>query len=211
MLTCSKCGHHDQIEPVNTRWGKELHCHYCGNVAIEGVKARWPIVEKAVYGPSPVIEAIPIIKAYEITQGPLLPEPVNTEAAWIDLVPTQITIISLQEDSMAKKECEVEGCTKKAWLGKRCKEHYEEKNGKWAPVKKYRKKEKISNPIEGPLQIKAKEAKRITEPIIPLFQIFLDPELLDELTKKAKAEYRNPEQQAAYYIDRALKKDSYSL
>lgn len=46
MLTCSKCGHHDQIEPVKTRWGRELHCHYCGNVVIEGAKARRPIEEK---------------------------------------------------------------------------------------------------------------------------------------------------------------------
>ncbi|OPY69848.1 MAG: hypothetical protein A4E63_01761 [Syntrophorhabdus sp. PtaU1.Bin050] len=44
-----------------------------------------------------------------------------------------------------------------------------------------------------------------TDQPVPLFQIFLDPELLDALTKKAKAEYRTPELHAAYLIDKGVR------
>jgi hypothetical protein len=204
MLTCSKCGHHDQIEHVTTRWGNEIHCHFCGNVAIEGVKARWPFVERKVYGSSPVLEAIRIIKAYEIAQSPL-------------------TTFEGQEVSMATKpKCSVEGCPKKAHVKGICDRHYREQFGhSYKPEKKRGQKLEPAKKVEPKAptladkleQMKAEQRKaRVeAEKAIPLFQIFLDPELLDELTKKAKAEYRTPEQQAAYLIDKALKKDSYSL
>ncbi len=40
-LVCTKCGSGSRIEHE----GKDLHCK-CGNIVVDGVKARWPIVEK---------------------------------------------------------------------------------------------------------------------------------------------------------------------
>jgi len=235
MLTCSKCGHHDQIEPVKTRWGRELHCHYCGNVAIEGVKAKWPIEEK------------PVVRENRTTAKTIMNELLEQVKPAI----IELPLHDNQEDNMAKKECEVEGCTKKAWLGKRCKEHYEEKNGKWAPVKKYRKKGEAQEPAKK-AEPKAPHTRRkpsaidwphlkpsaieqaVTEGRITrekgarlqneldtvagipataekdpsTLHITLDPEMLDRLAAVAKREYRTVEQQVACMINKALIMDN---
>lgn len=39
---CTKCGLGSRIECE----GKDLHCRSCGNVVVDGVKPRWPIIEK---------------------------------------------------------------------------------------------------------------------------------------------------------------------
>jgi len=44
-LVCTKCESGARIE----KEGSDLHCRACGNVAIDGVKARWPIIEKEVF------------------------------------------------------------------------------------------------------------------------------------------------------------------
>ena len=44
-LICTKCESGARIE----KEGNDLHCRTCGNVVIDGVKARWPIVEKEVF------------------------------------------------------------------------------------------------------------------------------------------------------------------
>ena len=99
-----------------------------------------------------------------------------------------------QEERMGKKGiCKFEGCTKKILAGGYCYRHYEVVNGH--PYKGGQKNHKGGN-IEMP-------EKNNQEPI-PLFQIFLDPELLDRLTAAAKREYRTPELHAAYLIDKAL-------
>jgi hypothetical protein len=252
MLTCSKCGHHDQIEHVTTRWGNEIHCHFCGNVAIEGVKARWPIVEKAVKIDAstgkpikPIGSKIVIYgREYEVVDHVRYYH--GGETALLDKVEQEPAIIESpsndnQEENMATKPlCSVEGCTKTAHVKGVCDRHYREKFGhSYKPESKRGQKKAepkaptLADKVE---QWKAEqkamrvEAEKKTPPTVDcktcmeimemdrhmlnnpfLLHITLDPELLDELTKKAKAEYRNPEQQAAYYIDRALKKDSYSL
>jgi hypothetical protein len=232
MLTCSKCGHHDQIEHVTTRWGNEIHCHFCGNVAVEGVKARWAIEEKAYTARKPTESEIAIGKKCIES----LTEQYRKSEYYVKPAIIESLLHDNQEDSMAK--CSVEGCEKKVWVKGYCAKHYTEAFGKaYKPPSEAAKRasrvkakpEAIQERVEqGKIpppfsETKAPEpepkaptlADKLeqieAEKAIPLFQIFLDPELLDELTKKAKAEYRTPEQQAAYLIDRALKKDSYSL
>jgi len=45
ILVCTKCETSNRIE----REGNDLHCKFCGNVVVEGVTPRWPIVEKEVF------------------------------------------------------------------------------------------------------------------------------------------------------------------
>ena len=97
---------------------------------------------------------------------------------------------------MVKKgKCKFEGCDKQILAGGYCYRHYKEVNGH--PYKGGLKNHKGGN-IEMP-------EKNNQEPI-PLFRIFLDPELLEKLTKKAKEEFRTPEQQAAYMLSKELAK-----
>ncbi len=56
-------------------------------------------------------------------------------------------------------------------------------------------------PKSAPLRVEAKQAE--PDPI-PLFQIFLDPELLEKLAAAAKKEYRTPELHAAWILDKEL-------
>jgi hypothetical protein len=99
-----------------------------------------------------------------------------------------------KEKTMSKSGiCKFEGCTKKILAGGYCYRHYKEVNGH--PYKGGVRNHKGGN-IEMP-------EKNNQEPI-PLFRIFLDPELLEKLTDAAKREYRTPELHAAYLIDKAL-------
>jgi len=45
ILVCTKCETSNRIE----REGNDLHCKFCGNVVVEGVTPRWPIIEKEVF------------------------------------------------------------------------------------------------------------------------------------------------------------------
>ena len=45
ILVCTKCETSNRIE----REGNDLHCKFCGNVVVEGVAPRWPIIEKEVF------------------------------------------------------------------------------------------------------------------------------------------------------------------
>ena len=44
-LICTTCGSGSRIEHE----GSDLHCKFCGNVVVEGVTPRWPIIEKEVF------------------------------------------------------------------------------------------------------------------------------------------------------------------
>jgi hypothetical protein len=90
-------------------------------------------------------------------------------------------------------KCKFEGCDKSRLAGGYCYRHYKEVNGH--PYRGGQKNHKGGN-IEMP-------EKNNQEPI-PLFRIFLDPELLEKLTDAAKREYRTPELHAAWLIDKAL-------
>lgn len=106
-----------------------------------------------------------------------------------------------KEEPMAKK-CSVSGCDKKSWLKGLCYKHYREKYGEYVPEKK-------GNGVVLPKAAHNKATEEFAYPVrpaepIPPIQLFLYPELLDKLTKAAKKEWRTPEGQAAYLIEKAL-------
>jgi formate dehydrogenase assembly factor FdhD len=49
------------------------------------------------------------------------------------------------------------------------------------------------------------QCQQVMQQSVPLFTIFLDPELLDALTEAAKKAYRTPELHAAYLIDKGVR------
>ena len=104
-----------------------------------------------------------------------------------------LEIVKKEENVGKKGKCKFEGCDKQILAGGYCYRHYKLANGQ--PYRGGQKNHKGGN-IEVP-------EKSNQEPV-PLFQIFLDPELLDKLTAAAKREYRTPELHAAYLIDKAL-------
>ena len=95
---------------------------------------------------------------------------------------------------MGKKGiCTFAGCDKRILAGGYCYRHYKEVNGHpYTGVFKNHKGGNIEVPEKG------------NQEPIPLIQLFLYPELLDKLTKAAKAEWRTPEGHAAYLIEKAL-------
>ena len=111
-----------------------------------------------------------------------------------DTSPLQTGEKIAKEARMSKSGiCKFEGCTKKVLAGGYCYRHYKTVHGH--PYKGGQKNHKGGN-IEVP--------EKSNQQPIPLIQLFLYPELLDKLTKAAKAEWRTPEGQAAYLIEKAL-------
>ena len=110
-----------------------------------------------------------------------------------------------QEERMGKKGiCTFAGCDKRILAGGYCYRHYKEVNGH--PYKGGLKNHKGGN-IEMPKipeRIVLGRVKAESADPVPLFRIFLDPELLDKLTAAAKKEWRTPEGQAAYLIEKGL-------
>ena len=181
-LECGKCGHTDQIEIKDD----EIHCYFCGNFAIIGMKSRWPFrnigLSKVVnqgnhVGKSPV-------------EGTKKEEPMGTYG----------------------KKCEAPGCEKRSWLKGLCHKHYIEKHGEYIPQNPFKgprpKKDKLG-PVPATPPPVVSRAVLVPEngqcsPMIPVIQVFLDADLLDRLVKAAKKDFRNPEQQAAYLIHKGL-------
>ena len=89
--------------------------------------------------------------------------------------------------------CKFEGCTKKTLAGGYCYRHYKQVHG-------HPYTGGLKNHKGGNIEVQGKGNQ---EPI-PLIQLFLYPELLDRLTKAAKAEWLTPEGHAAYLIEKAL-------
>lgn len=111
-LECGKCRHTDQIEIKDD----EIHCYFCGNFAIIGMKSRWPFrnigLSKVVnqgnhVGKSPV-------------EGTKKEGPMGTYG----------------------KTCAIPNCEKKSWLKGYCHKHYIEKYGEYIPqsTRPYKKK-----------------------------------------------------------------------
>ena len=99
-----------------------------------------------------------------------------------------------KEASMGKSGvCKFEGCTKNILAGGYCYRHYEVVNG-------HKYEGGLRNHKGGNIEVPGKDNQQP----IPLIQLFLYPELLDRLTKAAKAEWRTPEGQAAYLIEKGL-------
>jgi len=132
-----------------------------------------------------------------------------------------------EEKVMAYLRCKHDGCDKGGAIQGYCNNHFAEKYGITASQYKAEKRGRSEDPLEvaGRVLEKASEKRKLEaeqdapglikkapdpaaekgnqEPI-PLIQLFLYPELLDRLTKAAKAEWRTPEGQAAYLIEKGL-------
>ena len=98
--------------------------------------------------------------------------------------------------------CKFEGCDKQILAGGYCYRHYKEVNGH--PYKGGLKNHKGGNIRMTTEQNIVPAASATQADPVPLIQLFLYPELLEKLTKAAKAEWRTPEGQAAYLIEKAL-------
>jgi predicted nucleic-acid-binding Zn-ribbon protein len=119
------------------------------------------------------------------------------------IIRTELVERVKQEAKVAKSGiCKYEGCNKSRLAGGYCYRHYKEVNGH--PYKGGQKNHKGGN-IRMTTEQKVIPAASATQADpIPLFRIFLDPELLEKLTARAKAEYRTAEQQAAYILHKEL-------
>jgi hypothetical protein len=119
------------------------------------------------------------------------------------IIRTELVERVKEEAKVAKSGiCKYEGCDKVRLAGGYCYRHYKEVNGH--PYKGGLKNHKGGN-IRMTTEQKVIPAASATQADpIPLFRIFLDPELLEKLTARAKAEYRTAEQQAAYILHKEL-------
>ena len=116
-LVCTKCGSGSRIEHE----GEDLHCKFCGNVVVEGVKARWPIVEKGMYKPAKNINNTgtkPVVREIRVTEKE-------------------------EEKIMGKAgKCKVEGCEKNAVSDGLCWKHYRKEHGESYKPKTHRGEKK---------------------------------------------------------------------
>jgi hypothetical protein len=120
------------------------------------------------------------------------------------IIRTELVERVKEEAKVAKSGiCKYEGCDKVRLAGGYCYRHYKEVNGH--PYRGGQKNHKGGN-IRMTTEQKIIPAASATQadPPIPLIQLFLYPELLEKLTARAKAEYRTPEQQAAYILHKEL-------
>ena len=182
-LECGKCRHTDQIEIKDD----EIHCHFCGNFAIIGMKSRWPFrnigLSKVVnqgnhVGKSPV-------------EGTKKEGPMGTYG----------------------KTCAIPGCEKKSWLKGLCHKHYIERFGEYVPVKRgtgvvVPKKEKKPTEAIIPEQAAMEQGENRKDPApLPGLQIIIPDKLLEKLAIVAEREYRTVNQQAAYFVTRGLERE----
>lgn len=217
-LICTKC---DRAE--GQREGNEIHCRYCGNVAIDGVEPRWPFKEQE------------IMKRDVAVTGQILSGARCSEGQ----SPLQLAeSVRPKEVDMGKKKCSVEGCERQSWVDGLCHRHYTEMRGEYVPKKKYppRTKHSAKDPVPetkgAPSETKARKPEtksRKKPPIVPagLHAGILDGEgkppclepgdtavivrftgcdqLLEDLRTLAKKEFRNIDAQILYIVDQYLK------
>lgn len=129
------------------------------------------------------------------------------------------------EVGTSNNSCKIEGCVKKSWVDGLCGKHYTEEHGEpykpqprkvsnkeaRARIERNQKAEEIfeqamteekdKNPQT---ETNSVEYVSVDQETIPLIRIFLEPELLDALTKRAKAEYRTIELEATYLVVKGL-------
>lgn len=184
-IICTRCMHGHQVEVITGRENTpvEYHCAGCGNYAIVGVPARWPFMEVTKVEKRPDI-GIPISAKHNSTgTSPLQTgEKIRQEAR-------MVTEKALRKAGITKEQYKAN----KLW--------------KTESVTSVATRVKGTTVVAEDIPFEprpAKEAKPPEQEKIHLFQIFLDPRLLEKLTARAKAEYRTPEQQAAYILHKEL-------
>lgn len=195
-LVCTKCGSGSRIE----REGNELHCKFCGNVVVDGVTARWPIVEKETYKPAKNISTMgtkPVVRENRITEKE-------------------------EEKIMGKAgKCKVEGCEKNQVAGGLCYKHYHAKHGEPYKPKTHRGEKKAADKPTKEWPDKAKDQIKATAPVGVKVKVsaenkgpmiapqkpekviidFTDyPELYQAIHKQAKESYRTIAGQMLYHI-----------
>ncbi len=224
-LVCTKC---DRSE--TEREGNEIHCRNCGNVAIDGVNARWPFKEREMKKETGATQEI-------MAEGSICPTAAKNLSN-NGQSPLQLAQgIREKEADMSKKKCSIPGCEKVSWIQGLCHRHYTEKNGEYIQKKRYLPREKkVPTPTEtkGALsetktqEPRTKSCKRKTgilnpDRLNPLSSVteglagldvgdvavivkFTDhTEILDNLMALAKKEFRNIDAQILYIVDQYFK------
>ncbi len=208
---CSKCDGNYPLEIINERENspEEYHCG-CGNYAVVGMPARWPFME--------------VVKSEENYSKKYSTDCDHCETG---SSPLQVgESLKPKKEVPVKKKCSHPGCEKDVWVKGLCHKHYKEEHGEYIPERKGTgvvvpkkeprvklKPEAIQKAVDEGRISQEKGARLLNETTgqvmqqeaVPLFCIFLDPELLEALTKKAKEEYRTPELHAAYLIDKGVR------
>jgi hypothetical protein len=218
FLICTKC---DRAE--GQREGNEIHCRYCGNVAIDGVQPRWPFKEQEI-----TKRDVPVT-------GQILPGARCSEGQ----SPLQLAeSVRPKEADMGKKKCSVEGCEKQSWVDGLCHRHYTEMRGEYVPKRKYppRTKHATKDPApetrKTPAKTKAPKPETKLQkrrPAIPagfpagvldgeakppsleqgdvavIVKFTGCDQLLEDLRALAKKEFRNIDAQILYIVDQYLK------
>ena len=204
-LECGKCRHTDQIEIKDD----EIHCHFCGNFAIIGMKSRWPFRN---IGLSKVVN----------------------QGNHVGKSPVEGT---KKEGKMGTygKTCAIPNCEKKSWLKGLCHKHYIEKFGEYVPVKRGTgvvvpkkeprvklKPEAIQKAVEEGRISQEKGARLMHETTVqvmeqgenrkdpaplPGLRIIIPDKLLEKLAIVAEREYRTVNQQAAYFVTKGLERE----
>ncbi len=124
-LVCTKCGCTEA-----ERDGYEIHCRFCGNVAVDGVNARWPFKEREIEKETGATQEI-------MAEGSICPTAAKNLSN-NGQSPLQLAQgIREKEADMSKKKCSIPGCEKVSWIEGLCHRHYTEKNGEYIPKKRY--------------------------------------------------------------------------
>jgi len=228
-IICTRCMHGNSVEIITGREKTpfEYHCG-CGNYAVVGMPARWPFMEVVKASPSvnpannisrnDLVENISEKRGSPLQVGESLTvKPANNIPKNIPRQPQARKTIAdktaqdckQEEPMVTEKDCKEHGITleqykaNKRWRTEPLKSVSArikwQRNPSPEDVGAVRPAPPPPPPKPAPLRVEVKQAE--PEPV-PLLQIFLDPELLEKLAKRAKAEYRTPEQQAAYLIDK---------
>ncbi len=179
-LVCTKCGSGSRIEHE----GKDLHCKNCGNVVTNGIKARWPIVEKKTLEHAGVVTRMPIGQensqsAKKVNALQNNRSAVSTKLPYGSSLPDVIAQsgspspsaqkIKEEEKIMSKAgKCKVEGCEKNVVADGFCYKHYKKEHGEPYKPKTHRgEKKAVEKPVKTTVvvpEIKVKlEAKKPVE------------------------------------------------
>lgn len=217
-IVCTRCMHGHCVDVITGRekTPTEYHCVFCGNYAIVGMPARWPFMEVVKAEKQPDIGIPASVPSDNTGSSPL--------QVGESLKPKK------EEKSMAKPTCAVEGCKKPLAAVYLCEDHFKDEYGITVAEYKANKRHRTDSASAVAARLKGekpepKEKKQPAKPPaapvtgipateqcqqvmqqegVPL-SLYLYPELLELLTEAAKAEWRTPEGQAAYLIEKAVR------
>ena len=195
-LQCGKCRHTDQIEVK----GDEIHCYFCGNFAIVGMRARWPF-RTLGEAKHQNIEISKDVNRGDNGDTPAVQDKKTKEAPM----------------GTYGKTCAIPNCEKKSWLKGYCHKHYIEKFGEYVPENPFKnraKKEpmpKVDRKLTKavfPEQAAVGQDENEKDPApLPGIRVIIPDKLLEKLAVVAEREYRTISQQAAYFVTKGLERE----